>query len=108
MNVAMGVSISDPLMLKMPKVKLGEKKRKNNVSEDSKLGSPTRNVNKKLAERKFIKCVQGTRSRVPFPNSVFTYKSYVSKYLMNGVSKDQIQYLGIFTRSISLLPHNLG
>ena len=36
------------------------------------------------------------------PNPVLTYKSYVSKYLINADSKDQNNYLDISTRCITL------
>ena len=71
------------------------------------LGSPkSENVIIKFKIR--LSVVQGIRNRVPLTNSVLIHKSYVSKYSMNAASKDRNQYLGIYTRCISLLPHNLG
>ena len=51
--------------------------------------------------------VQGIQNWVFLPNSVLRHKSYVNKYLMNAASKDQNEDLGIYTRYISLVMHNL-
>ena len=71
------------------------------------LGSP----NLKNAIIKFkirLSVVQGIRNWVSLTNYVLTHNSYANQYLMNAASKDRNQYLGISTRCISLVPHNLG
>ena len=55
-----------------------------------------------------LSVVQGIRNQIPLTYSVLTLNSYVSKYVMNAAFEDRNQYLGISTRCISLVPHNLG
>ena len=56
---------------------------------DSKSVSPSLGVKQKLGERKLTKCSPRESKSVSLDNSVLTYKSYVSKYLMNDAYKDQ-------------------
>ena len=86
----------------------GEEKQKGNII--GLMGIELGPSNLKNAIIKFnirLSVVQRIWNRVPLPNSVLKHKSYVSKYLINAFSKDRNQYLGIFTRCISLVPHNL-
>ena len=74
---------------------------------DIDLGSPkSKNATTKF--NRILSVAHGICNQVPLPNSILTHKSYVNKYLVNAASKSRNQDLGIPTRCIILVPHNIG